>query len=91
VGRFLRSEAETPRHGSQLFLVKRGFKIVPITTLEQMSYASNFLCMSDRKIIAVEVEIVVDKVMKNLEREKAQQPERYGEPLKQARITSRSA
>jgi arginine deiminase len=50
-----------------------------------MSYASNFLCVSDRKIIAVEVEKVVDKVLKNLERETAQQPRRYGALLKQAK------
>jgi len=81
-GKYTKEDSNTNIHD---FLVKRGFKIVPITTLEQMSYASNFLCMKDRQIIAVEVEKVVDKVLKNLERETDQQPRRYGELLRQAK------
>ncbi len=81
-GKYTKEPSNTNIHD---FLVERGFKIVPITTLEQMSYVSNFLCVSDRKIIAVEVEKVVDKVLKNLERETTPQPERYGELLKQAK------
>jgi len=59
------------------YLVSRGFTIVPITTLEQMCYASNFLCVQDRKIMAVEVEKVVDKVLKNLEFQAGLFPHRY--------------
>ena len=59
------------------YLVARGFKIVPISTLEQMCYASNFLCLGDRKIMAVEVENVVGKVLKNLEYQEKLAPHRY--------------
>lgn len=59
------------------YLVSRGFEIVPITTLEQICYASNFLCLRDRKIMAVEVEKVADKVLKNLEFQSKLFPRRY--------------
>ncbi len=59
------------------YLLNRGFTVVPITTLEQMCYASNFLCLRDRKILAVEVEKVVDKVLENLEFKAKLFPHRY--------------
>jgi arginine deiminase len=59
------------------FLASRKFQIVEITTLEQMSYASNFLCLSDRKILAVEVERQVDRVILTLGRAAADNPHRY--------------
>jgi len=67
------------------FLVGRGFKIVPITTLEQLCYASNFLCVKDHHILAVEVERVVERVMKNLEEETAADPHRYKALLQQVK------
>jgi arginine deiminase len=67
------------------YLVSHGFTIVPITTLEQMCYASNFLCLSDRRIMAVEVENVVKKVMKNLEYEARLAPHRYARLFEEAR------
>jgi arginine deiminase len=67
------------------FLVGRGFKIVPITTLEQLCYASNFLCVRDHHILAVEVDRVVERVMKNLEGEAAADPHRYRALMQQAR------
>ena len=60
------------------YLASHGFTIVPISTLEQMCYASNFLCLGDREILAVEVEGVLDKVMKNLEFQARLDPRRYG-------------
>jgi arginine deiminase len=66
------------------YLVSRGFTVVPITTLEQMCYASNFLCLSDRKIIAVEVENVVEKVLKNLEYQAKLAPHRYSTLFQEA-------
>jgi arginine deiminase len=59
------------------YLVKKGFKIVPITTLEQLCYASNFLCVKDRHILAVEVEKVAERVLKNLEAQAKANPKRY--------------
>jgi arginine deiminase len=67
------------------YLVSRGFAIVPITTLEQMCYASNFLCLSDRRIMAVEVGNVVEKVLKNLEYQAKLAPHRYAELFQEAR------
>jgi len=67
------------------YLASHGFTIVPITTLEQMCYASNFLCLSDRKVMAVEVENVVDKVMKNLETQAKLAPHRYAELFQEAK------
>jgi arginine deiminase len=67
------------------FLVDRGFSIVPITTLEQMCYASNFLCVRDRKILAVEVEKVASKVIENLEYHARLSPHRYRSLLEEAR------
>jgi arginine deiminase len=67
------------------YLVSRGFIIVPITTLEQMCYASNFLCLKDRKIIAADVEKVVDKVLKNLEFQARLFPHRYAGLFQEAK------
>ena len=59
------------------YLVERRFKIVPITTLEQMCYASNFLCIRDRSILAIDVERVVKNVLRNLEAKANADPHRY--------------
>jgi arginine deiminase len=67
------------------YLVSHGFTIVPITTLEQMCYASNFLCLRDRRIMAVEVEKVVDKVLRNLEFQAKLAPHRYSRLFQEAR------
>ena len=67
------------------FLTERGFTIVPITTLEQMCYASNFLCIRDRNILAIEVEKVVKKVLRNLEAKAKADPYRYGALFQEAK------
>ncbi len=67
------------------YLTSKGFRIVPITTLEQMCYASNFLCVRDHSILAIEVEKVVKKVMRNLEAKARSDPYRYGALLHEAR------
>jgi arginine deiminase len=66
------------------FITEKGFDIINITTLEQMSYASNFLCIRDSTIVAVEVDRVVPKVLENLSREAKTDPRRYGQILSQA-------
>ncbi|HYY92048.1 MAG TPA: arginine deiminase family protein [Candidatus Dormibacteraeota bacterium] len=67
------------------YLIDKGFTIVPITTLEQMCYASNFLCIKDHSILAIEVERVVKKVLKNLEAKARSNPYRYNALLQEAR------
>jgi arginine deiminase len=60
------------------YLRGKGFEVVEISTLEQMSYASNFLCLRDRKILAVEVEDEVDRVLTGLATAAREDPHRYG-------------
>jgi arginine deiminase len=50
-----------------------------------MSYASNFLCVKDGRILAVEVERIVKDVLTNLQRSAERDPARYGKLLDQAR------
>lgn len=59
------------------FLTEKRFEIVNISTLEQMSYASNFLCIRDRRILAVEVEQEVDRVIATLASAARANPHRY--------------
>jgi arginine deiminase len=66
------------------FIKEKGFDIINITTLEQMSYASNFLCIKDGSILAVEVDRVVKDVIENLKTRAKNDPKRYGKLLNQA-------
>lgn len=75
-GRFVRSG---PATNLRDYLVAKGFRILPITTLEQLSYASNFLCVRDRRIVAVEVEQAVGKVLGTLAAAATATPHRYGD------------
>lgn len=59
------------------YLHEKRFEILPLSTLEQMSYASNFLCLGDRKILAVDVEQEVDSVMEGLSQAARRNPHRY--------------
>jgi len=67
------------------FLERKRFRILEITTLEQMSYASNFLCLADRRILAVDVAAEVDRVLSSLGAASAADPHRYGPLLALAR------
>ena len=42
---------------------KKGFDIINLTTLEQLCYASNFLCIKDGQILAIEVEREIKSVL----------------------------
>jgi len=61
-----------------------GFDVIGITTLEQLSYASNFLTVRDGTILAVEVERDIKDVLLNLQKKAKAEPERYGALLQQA-------
>ena len=65
------------------YITGKGFEVIGITTLEQMAYATNFLCIRDGKILAVEVDQVVKEVIGNLQAGAARDPGRYGELLAQ--------
>jgi arginine deiminase len=83
------SSGEMVRAGPSLLLPEylkgKGIEIVGISTLEQMSYASNFLCVHDHRILAVEVEPEVDRVLGGLEAAARADPRRYGALLAVAR------
>ena len=80
-GRYRKAEKETTLYE---YIKSKGFTVINITTLEQMSYASNFLCIRDGRILAISVERIVKKVLKNLRSTTAANPQRYGKLLKQA-------
>jgi arginine deiminase len=81
-GVYKKEKEETNLHD---FIKGKGFDIIDITTLEQMSYASNFLCIKDGTILAVEVDRIVKNVLNNLASEASANPERYGKLLEQAK------
>ncbi|MGC8568193.1 MAG: arginine deiminase family protein [Candidatus Micrarchaeia archaeon] len=49
------------------YIKSKGFNVISLTTLEQMSYASNFLAVKDGTIIAIDVSRIVRKVLEDLE------------------------
>ena len=63
---------------------QKGFDIINITTLEQMTYASNFLTIKDGQILAVETEREVRDVLTNLTAKARDNPTPYGKLLDQA-------
>jgi len=81
-GVYNKEDRETNLHD---YIKEKGFDIVNITTLEQMSYASNFLCIKDGSILAVEVDRIVKKTLDNLASEARADPQRYGKLLEQAK------
>lgn len=67
------------------YMKEKKFNIINVTTLEQLCYASNFLCIKDRKILAIETERNVKNVLANLEVKVRQDSQRYGRLLAQAK------
>lgn len=67
------------------YITSKGFEVINITTLEQMSYASNFLCIRDGHILAVESERNVKNVIDNLKRSANDDPKRYEKLLDQVK------
>jgi arginine deiminase len=71
--------AREPEQGDlHSYLTGKGFDIIDLTTLEQMAYAPNFLCIKDGTILSVEVDRIVKDVMDNLAAKAALDPRRYG-------------
>lgn len=67
------------------YVKSKKLNLISLTTLEQMAYASNFLCISDKKILAIEIEQNIKGVMEALERKAKLQPARYGKLLGQVK------
>ncbi len=66
------------------YIRSKGFEVIDLSILEQLSYAANVLCIRDGSILAVEGERVMRMVLRNLERKAARDPERYGRLLRHA-------
>ena len=81
-GNYKKAKREWTLHD---YIKSKGFEIINLTTLEQLSYASNFLCIKDGTILAVEVDRTVVKVLEGLESQAEQNPSRYGALLEQAK------
>lgn len=59
------------------YLAEKRFEVIGLSTLEQMGYASNFLCVRDRKILAVDVEQELEGVLLGLAESSRRHPRRY--------------
>jgi arginine deiminase len=81
-GNYIKSDEQT---NLKDYIVSKGFEIINITILEQMAYASNFLCIKNGTIVSVEVDRVVKDVLKNLMDKAQEDPTTYGNLLKQAK------
>jgi len=66
------------------YIRAKGFPVIDLSILEQLSYAANVLCIRDGSILAVEGERVMQTVLLNLERKAARDPHRYGRLLRHA-------
>lgn len=66
------------------YIRSKGFSVIDLSILEQLSYAANILCVRDGVILAVEGEQVMRTVLLNLEWKAARDPERYGRLLHHA-------
>ncbi|HEX7468143.1 MAG TPA: arginine deiminase family protein [Methanobacterium sp.] len=81
-GDYIKSDEHTNLYD---YIVSKGFEIIDITTLEYLAYASNFLCVKNGTIIAVEVDRIVKDVINNLINKAELDPETYGNLLKQVK------
>ncbi|MDG6257856.1 MAG: arginine deiminase family protein [Methanomicrobiaceae archaeon] len=66
------------------YLADRGFEIIEITTLEQLCYASNFLCIRDGECIAPDTVRIAPAVLERLSEKARRNPHKYGPLLRQA-------
>jgi arginine deiminase len=67
------------------YMLSKGFQIINITTLEQMAYASNFLCIKNGTILAVEVDRIIKDVLMRIEKKAVSKPIIYEKLLNQVK------
>jgi arginine deiminase len=67
------------------YIREKGFTVVDLSTLEQLSYAANILCIRDGTILTVEGERVMKTVLENLAEKADRDMRRYGRLLDQAK------
>ncbi len=68
------------------YLERRGVQVVPISTIEQMSYASNFLTIRDHHIVAVDVGRTAERVIAQLGLGAKRRRRRYGRLYRTAKL-----
>lgn len=57
--------------------VDHGFRVIPISTLEQLCYATNFLTIRDRVVVVPDVARNAERVLANLRQVAERDPRRY--------------
>ena len=67
-----------------LLIRELGFSCIEITTLEQLCYSSNFLCVRDGECISPDAHQLAPVVMERLREKAAQNPGKYGALFAQA-------
>ncbi len=67
------------------YMISKGFDTIKITTLEQMAYASNFLCIKNGTILTVESDKLVKEVINSLKDKTKQYPDTYDALLYQVK------
>lgn len=65
---------------------EHGFDLLPLTTLEQLCYATNFLTVRDRRIVVPDVARNAEKVLVNLQRAAERNPGKYHRLLLRASV-----
>ncbi|MDH7594108.1 MAG: arginine deiminase family protein [Methanomicrobiales archaeon] len=66
------------------YLEEKGFEVVEITTLEQLCYATNFLCVKNGVCLAPDTHRIAPLVIERLRERVAREPGRYDRLLDQA-------
>ena len=67
------------------YVSNKGFNVVDISTLEQLCYASNFLCIKNARILAVDVKRNVKYRLDGLREKVKEDPEKYTKLYEKAR------
>jgi arginine deiminase len=78
---YRKEEKETDLYS---YISQKGFDIIDLTTLEQLAYAPNFLCIRDGTILAVEVDQVAKNILSTLKVKSELDPGRYSALYAQA-------
>jgi arginine deiminase len=74
-GAYNKETAKTNLHD---YLRSKGFNVINLSTIEQMSYSSNFLCIKDHSILVIDGASAAKKVLRNLSEKARYDPKRYG-------------
>ncbi len=75
MGNYKKSGTHTNLHD---YIKSKGFNIVSLSTLEQMSYSSNFLCIKDGTILAIDSARIIKSVLNDLVYKAKENHSRYG-------------